>query len=280
MILNLRTIWTPVKGALKKLGLYDFLFRTVFENRLVLKVIACRIRYRRLVEIAKHKPKDKKIRVLFIVSEIAKWKEQSLYESMESSGEFYPIVGLSAWNRQAGLSNEDMDAVHCRAEAFFDRLGDRHVRTVTVDGGRKIFHSLSEFSPDIVFYTEPWAPCEKQNPDDVSKYALTYYVPYFVPNYGIVSWDCHQRFHQLLHGYFCLSQVWVNLYRSSLGFTAHATKFIPVGHPALDYFYRNRNRQPQMDYVIYAPHHSFPHKNRRHIQTYGTFEWNGLKMLG
>ena len=278
-MLTRQAVWAIIKSGLKKLGLYDFLFTTVFENRLLFKVIICRIRYKRLLKVAKRKPKDRKIRVLFIVSEIAKWKEQSLYEGMESSGQFYPVVGLSAWNRQNGLSNAELDAVHSRAEAFFDKLGNRHVRTVTVDGCRKVFHSLSEFNPDIVFYTEPWSPCERQNPDDVSKFALTYYVPYFVPNYGIISWDCHQRFHQLLHGYFCLSQEWCDLYRSSLRFTAHATKFIPAGHPALDYCYRNRDRKPQMDYVIYAPHYSFPHKNRKHVQTYGTFEWNGLKIL-
>ena len=104
-----------VKNLLKKLGVYTFFFRTVFENRLVFKSVQCAWRYRRLGQAAKRKPRGEKIRVLFIVSEIAKWKEQSLYEAMEQSGEFYPIVGISAWNKQSGLSVEELEAVHRRA---------------------------------------------------------------------------------------------------------------------------------------------------------------------
>ena len=167
-----------VKKLLKKMGVYTFFFRTIFENRLILKSFQCAWRYRRLAKAAKRKLRNEKIRVLFIVSEIAKWKEQSLYEAMEQSGEFYPVVGISAWNKQSGLSVEELDAVHKRAEAFFDKLGDRHVRTVTSENGQHVYHDLSEFNPDIVFYTEQWSPCPRQHPFDVSKYALTLFLPW------------------------------------------------------------------------------------------------------
>ena len=42
-----------------------------------------------------------KIKVLFIVSEIAKWKEQSLYEAMARSEDFDPMVAISAYNGQS-----------------------------------------------------------------------------------------------------------------------------------------------------------------------------------
>lgn len=273
-----RKIKELIKQVLRPVGVLS-LYTILRENAVAPKVFECRRRYAKHISRLRDSLNGRKIRVLFIVSEIAKWKEQSLYEEMESSGFLYPIVGLSAWNRQSSLSCEELEEVHLKASRFFERLGDRYVRTVTTKDGAKIFHDLTEFNPDIVFYTEPWSPCEKQSPDVVSKFALTYYVPYFVPNYGVVSWDCHQRFHQFLYGYFCLSESWVLLYKRSLMFTVHATKFWPTGHPALDCFYKERERKPTANFVIYAPHHSFPHKNRVHVQTYGTFEWNGMEML-
>ena len=268
-----------VKNLLKKLGVYTFFFRTVFENRLVFKSVQCAWRYRRLGQAAKRKPRGEKIRVLFIVSEIAKWKEQSLYEAMEQSGEFYPIVGISAWNKQSGLSVEELEAVHRRAEAFFDRMGDRCVRTVTCDNGEKTYHDLSEFNPDIVFYTEQWSPCPKQHPFEVSKYALTCFLPYYVPDFGITQIDCHQQVERMSWVYFCLGESWAKLYRRSLFLTCHCNKFVVTGHPALDTFYKQRDRRPKKNYVIYAPHFAFPHPLQQEYYLIGTFEWSGMEML-
>ena len=268
-----------IKSLLKKLGIYTFFFRTVFENRLILKSFQCACRYRRLVKAAKRKPKGEKIRVLFIVSEIAKWKEQSLYEAMEQSGEFHPVVGISAWNKQSGLSVEELEVVHKRAEAFFDKLGDQHVRTVTCKNGHHVYHDLSEFRPDIVFYTEQWSPCPKQHPFEVSKYALTCFLPYYVPDFGITQIDCHQQVERMSWVYFCLGEGWAKLYRRSLFLTCHCNKFVVTGHPALDTFYKQRDRQPKKNYVIYAPHFAFPHPLQQEYYLIGTFEWSGMEML-
>ena len=99
----IRKLLAPIKLLLQRLGLYTFFFEKVYENRLLGVSLACAGRYRKLLASARRKPRGEKIRVLFIVSEIAKWKEQSLYEAMERTGEFEPIVGLSAWNKQTGL---------------------------------------------------------------------------------------------------------------------------------------------------------------------------------
>lgn len=268
-----------VKFLLRRLGVYTFFFRTVFENRLILKSIQCFWRYRRLAKAAKRKPKGEKIRVLFIVSEIAKWKEQSLYEAMERSGEFDPIVGISAWNKQAGLSVDELEVVHKKAEEFFDKMGDRHVRTVTSENGAHVYHDLSEFKPDIVFYTEQWSPCPKQHPFEVSKYALTCFLPYYVPDFGITQIDCHQQVERMCWTYFCLGESWARLYRRSLLLTCHCNKFVVTGHPALDVFYKQRYRKPKEDYVIYAPHFSFPHPRQQEFYLIGTFEWSGMAIL-
>ena len=268
-----------LKKILKRMGVYTFLFRIIYENRLILKTLRCSWRYRCLTRSIRQKPKEEKIRVLFIVSEIAKWKEQALYEAMERSDVFHPIVGLSAWNKQHDLSPEELDKVHKRAEVFYDRLGDRHVRTVTCENGALVYHDLSEFKPDVVFYTEQWAPCPKQHPYEVSRYAFTCFLPYYVPDFGITQIDCHQEVERLSWVYFCLGNEWARLYRRSLFFTCHSCHFVVTGHPALDYFCAHRARLPKEEYVIYAPHFSFPHPLQQDFYLIGTFDWSGMEML-
>lgn len=267
-----------IRSVLGRLGILSTV-RILRGNGTALKVLVCKVRYAQLLKKAQNKPRHEKIRVLFIVSEIAKWKEQSVYEAMDRSGDFEPIVGLSAWNRQSGLSPIELDAVHKRAEEFFDRMGDRHVRTVKVVEGKKVFCDLSEFKPDIVYYTEPWSPCEGQDPYVVSKFALTVYTPYFTPNYGRLEWDCHLPLHRMLYGYFCLNEAWGRVFRRSLRYVVHSVKFIPLGHPGLDFLLR-QSKVENMEYVIYAPHHSFPHPRRADSeQNYSTFDWAHREIL-
>ena len=270
-----------VKLVLKKLGLSLFFYRLFIENRQTPEAWACAWRYRKLCKLARQKPKNEKIRVLFIVSEIAKWKEQSLYKAMESSGKFYPIVGISAWNNQSEkrLTAQEYEQVQGRAEAFFDKLGDRHVRTVTIESGQWVYHELSEFNPDIVFYTEQWAPCRKQRPYDVSRYALTCFLPYYVPDFGITQIDCHSEISRMAWTFFCLGESWVRLYRRSLWCVGYAAKFVVTGHPALDKFHYERDRLAKEGYVIYAPHFSYPWSKRWDRYVIGTFDWNGMAML-
>lgn len=270
-----------VKSFLKRAGMYDFFYQKVYENRVVFKVLKCAWRYHHLVRRAKSKPRNEKIRVLFIVSEIAKWKEQSLYEAMDKSADFFPIVGISAWNNQNErvISSSEYQRVQECAERFFDRLGDRHVRTITIENGNWVYHNLYEFSPDIVFYTEQWAPCRQQHPFDVSKCALTCFLPYYVPDFGIANYDCYQQVERMSWTYFCLAESWRRLYQRYLWFMSYTAKFIPTGHPALDYIGQNRDRTPEEGYVIYAPHWAFPHPGQDDIYIIGTFPWNGREIL-
>ena len=274
-------ILLPIRKFLKRIGLSLFLYQLLFENSKTLEVWACAWRSRKLRKLARCKPKSDKIRVLFIVSEIAKWKEQTLYEAMERSGDFYPIVGISAWNNQSAkhLTAHEYEQVQMRAEAFFDKMGDRHVRTVTIENGQWVYHDLSEFRPDIVFYTEQWSPCPKQHPYDVSKYALTCFLPYYVPDFGFPQIDCHSEVSRMAWTFFCLGKSWVLRYRTSMLYVSYAAKYVVTGHPALDRFHYGRARVPTEGYVIYAPHFSFPQAITWDRYCIGTFDWSGITML-
>lgn len=268
-----------IRIVVKALGLYS-LSVWYRENLHMVRAVICRFNYGKQLVRIRAKTKNEKIHVLFIVSEIAKWKEQKVYEQMERSGVFYPIVGLSAWNKQFELSPSELEVVYTRAEAFFDRLGDRHVRTVRIENGEKVFVDLREFNVDIVYYTEPWGACKGQTPWEVSEFALTFYTPYYVPNYGYLYQECHLPVQRYCYGYFCLGEAWKVLFEKSLRFVAHVCKFIPTGHPALDYFSCISNGKMEGDKIIYAPHFSFYNVNSPdYTQLYSTFDWNYKEIL-
>ena len=135
----------------------------------------------------------------------------------------------------------------------------------------KIF-PIKKFKPDIIFYQEPWANQTIQGPVVASKFALTYYIPYFIPNnatyieYGL-------RFHQYLHKYYVLNDLIKNFYASKMDNKGKNLKV--VGHTQLDYFYLNKNTKKEKKYVIYAPHWAINEAKTN----YATFEWNGKFLL-
>lgn len=277
----IRTFKKRLRRLLEKLHLMHFV-DMAREWQLYPKVVVCRRRYAQHIQRLREFPRDRKIKVLFVVSEIAKWKEQRVYEQMERSGFFEPVVGISAWNRQLEdvTSNVELVNVHRRAADFFARLGDRYVFTVTIENGVRIHHPLSEFHPDIVYYTEPYGPCPKQDPFSVSEYALTIFTPYFTPNYGILEWDCHRLVHRLVYAYTALNEAWCKVFERSLRITPHVARFIPVGHPALDFFANAADYHAKKNFVIYAPHYSFPNpKCPEYDQKYSTFDWNHKEIL-
>ena len=226
-----------------------------------------------------------KIKVLFIVSEIAKWKEQSLYEAMARSEDFDPVVAISAYNGQSEgqVPNDRLEDVLLAAEAFFDRMGDRHVRAVKITGGKRIFSDLSEFNPDIVYYTEPWMGSEsRQTPEWVSSFALTCYSPYYVPNYSSLKEACKLPLHRFLWNYYCMGESEAKYFTSAYYPFRNwrtTTRFVGVGHPALDYFHLNQRRSSGSKTIIYAPHCTIAGGVPTWIHHYGTFRWSGNYML-
>ena len=277
-----------IKCVLKSIGLLrvsqnlnhkrNMLFSNIGFMR---RVALCRFRYWRHVRRIRHMPKSSKVRVLFIVSEIAKWKEQSLYEAMEASDVFEPIVGISAWNQQDEnrCPDNELDEVLLKAESFFDRMKDRHVRTVRTHP--REYSDLSEFNPDIVFYTEPWGPGEGQDAESVSSIALTCFLPYYIPAWGNVERNCRLPLHFFLWRFFAQNEIWARYWKKHCHWLTYVPKFIPTGHPALDCFAEFAHKSTDMrDCVIYAPHHSIYVEGARPMPQYiSTFKETGHAIL-
>lgn len=212
--------------------------------------------------------KEKKYRVGFLVAHIQKWKCQSVFDLMKKENGLTPVIVVvpDFWKDDA------IETIKMRMAEIQEYCQRRNMDyVVSWDDARKEATPLDSFDLDIVFYEQPWDINKIHQIKQVSKRSLTCYVPYYVPNYGNLEYDC-KAFHQQLFRYYVFNQSWKDLYLSKMGGCEDV--LCPVGHPTLDFYLENKNQENKR-YVIYAPHHSFGSSSIG----FGTFEWSGRAIL-
>ena len=217
-----------------------------------------------------------KIKILFLISDAAKWKMQTVFDAMAKSERFDPFIAVSqfGWHESRAAAEE----TGRQTMRFFQNRGMPVVDACSDESHRAI--ALDAFSPDIVFYGQPWDIEPEHDPAAVSKYALTFYVPYYVPNFTPQSFDYALPFHRTVFRYFLMNEFCVKAYREAMGTLTAAGEMVAVGHPMLDNFSEKDSACNNNDgVVIYAPHWSFPHKDNPNAANISTFLWTGRPML-
>lgn len=229
--------------------------------------------YGKLIEKFKHT--DGKIRVLFLVNEISKWKAQSLYDLMDKSDRFEPIIAITISDVQEKITKEEGASIIEKCYDFFaNKKGMNTVIAWDLKNDKPI--DLKKFHPQIVFFQQPWWLAKKQEPRKVRQYALVCYIPYYVPNYGILSMD-YMEFHSNLFRYYVQNKAWENFYKLKLGTVGQ--NIYGLGHTVLDKYYLETNSENTKHYVIYAPHWSIRSDKNSNEEFYSTFNWNGKFIL-
>lgn len=251
---------------------YRVLFRPAVEFlQCLLFCPVLRIRYGKQCRRIRKKSEGGRIRVLFPISNLAKWKMQSLFDLMAKTSGFEPVMALTIMDVENDLSDEDKRARIRQMEVYFGAKGMGYVVAYDTLAGAAL--SFRRFTPDIVFYQQPWLIAKCQEPIRVSRYALTCYVPYFVQNYGALDMDCLLVFHRMLWRYFILNESWAKEFMKAQGLL-RSGKVLGAGHPMLDTLADTWADSPGDGCVIYAPHWSC-----RTGERYSTFLDNGREML-
>ncbi len=254
-------------------------FRLVKSLRTYARLCVVRRNYKRVLARLQNEAKHRKIRVLFMANELSKWKVQSLYDLMGKSGRYELMIGLHLSGRYWNYPEKERLADYERNRKYFEGLGCRCVNAVSTC--EKKF-DLRELNPDIIFYQQPLSEVYKEcDPEEVSKYALTCYIPYFVANYGYPEIECRRWFHRMLWRHFVLNEHWVKFYSAATPESLIAGKMMGLGHTSLDAFYLDGGKTEGEDYIIYAPHWSFDHPGNQYYNKFavGTFLETGKIIL-
>lgn len=238
----------------------------------------CRIRYELVLRKLRKRVRERKLNVLFLVNEISKWKAQRLYELLEKDEHFSPIIGLTFADIDWELSQDERINKRQALKNFFTSKAMRIVEVC--DEINMDVIDLRNIHVDIVFYQQPWRLHKKQKPHILSRYHLTCYFPYYVPNYSLLTTDCQQGFHYLLWKYYHLSYDWVLTISKYVPQCVRSVKLVPTGHPMLDVIRDySTNETDSQKKVIYAPHWSVYSEHFDNDERYSTFQHNGREIL-
>ena len=209
------------------------------------------------------------LNVVFYVYDEAKWKAQSVYDLMIQDERFNPKIVVTKNCAVEGNANYQTTEDVKRCYEFFKN------KEMNVEYGYDIekdnFIPFQNFNSDIIIYSHPWYVYKTQGPVVCSKFALTYYIPYFI----VIAekwFEYDLRFHKYLFKHYVLSEEVQKSYGSKMPNKGKNLK--AVGHPILDYYYLNKEEK-EKKYTIYAPHWTVCGDNIR----FGTFDWSGHKIL-
>ena len=209
--------------------------------------------------------------VAFYVYDDTKWKSQSVYDLMMSDEKFEPYIFVTKCNAPKDNCNYQTNKDYEKVYNFFINRNMRVIRGYDTDKERFIPFAEMTPQPDIIIYQHPWYVETSQGPVVCSKFALTYYIPYFIATTNMyIEYDL--RFHQYVYKHYILNDLIKQEFAKKM--RNKADNVVVVGHPQLDEFYLDKTPE-ESKYVIYAPHWSVCGNNIR----LSTFDWSGKIIL-
>lgn len=217
-----------------------------------------------------------KIVVAFCVSEIAKWKSQSLYDQLSQTDTYHPVIFVYPSPLELLNNSSCIDSLLAEKIRFFTDRGMDVINVWDSTSNRCVIPKVS--CPDIVFYQQPWDIPPFPTPLETANYALSFYIPYYLVNNFDIELETGRLLHRLVFGYIVQNEEHAMLYDSKLRHRHYAGKRLGLGHTIVDTL-TTRIAEQEDDYVIYAPHFSFPIPGLKRPVTYSSFLENGKLIL-
>lgn len=233
-----------------------------------LQVALCRFRYRLRLSVCRKKYRaHQSLRVVFLLSDLCKWKLQSLYDELERSEWAVPLIAISA--RGDWWLHPEYEPLQREMIEYFGKRGMRYEVVASFQSKHHV--PLRSLEPDIVFYSQPYDWPAEYLPVTVSRYSLTCYVPYFVPSHEEIPLHYALPVHRMVYRFFHQNAQWESLLRGLTRPGFYAGKVVGLGHPFLDFYHWHGAHSDPHGYTIYAPHWSFDHPNNQNTQNISTF---------
>lgn len=218
----------------------------------------------------------RKIIVAFCVSEIAKWKSQTLYDQLVQTETYRPLIFVYPSLLEIDSKDTTIDSFLERKIDFFKAKGMEVVNVWDSFSNKCVIPEVSR--PDIVFYQQPWDTPPFPTPSEIADYALSFYIPYYLVNNFDLELETGQLLHRLVFGYIMQNEEHAQLCASELQKRHYAGRCLGLGHTIVDNL-TSKVAEQEEDYVIYAPHFSFPVPGVERPLFYSTFLDNGKLIL-
>lgn len=216
------------------------------------------------------------VNVFFFVSEIAKWKAQSLYDLMKADSRFSPWICVYPMRKELDLSDEQLTRI---IEDKFSYFHDKNMRVVNIWNTAKKCIDWTTFKHcGLVFYQQTWDVPPAPTPIQISTKYLTFYIPYYLVNNYNKNLELCMSLHRQVFRYIVQSDSVKNFFYKEVSRYKFAGKLVGLGHTSTDGF-QTIVRTKQDFTVIYAPHFSIPYNSPDRPLFYSTFLENGELIL-
>ena len=169
-----------------------------------------RRRYSQTLSRLRQEYGKRKLRVGFLVSEEAKWKGQSLYDLMQNSNKFAPVILIyptkAEMKKSIAVQRRSVDT-----KMDFFRAHDMNVLNIW-DYETQSHIPIEKMDVDILFYQQAWDLPPAPSPVAVASKALTFYFPYYLVNYYDLKLETEMMLHHYVYRYVVFSQQQVDMY--------------------------------------------------------------------
>ena len=211
-----------------------------------------------------------KIKVGFLINELAKWKYQSLYNELAQDDNFEPVILVTELKKHhSSVKNYQNTVEDCYNYFKAKNLNVRYAYDIK----NKRYLSTKEFDVDILFYEQPWNIDIKQRPDYASQQMLTCYTSYGM-NIINFSIEYMNNFHSLLWTMFIENESLIPHFSQTTN--EEIKNCYAVGCPILDEYHHVKiDKNKTKPLIIYAPQHSFEKASLR----CATFHHNSKEIL-
>ena len=220
-----------------------------------------------LKKIKEKYAQNKKIKVGFLISENAKWNAENLYNLLDKSKFFEPIIIITA--HTSLHLNKDLNKTPVQENYnFFKEQGKRVIYAYNEQDHKYI--PLKDLDIDILFYQQPWGIDISQSIDEISSSMITCFYSYGLT---ILKGDVEVRpFHEKLFYYFVANEQTKKLLKEME--LKCLDNLNIIGYPKLDAYNNLKKALSEKKTIIYAPHHSY---NKGYLV--GTFDFTGEEIL-
>ena len=225
-------------------------------------------KHQALLSVAKSK---EKLRVVFLALHKSVWKVDKIFKRMLADACFEPLILVCPYMTYGEERMwQDMNEVY----EFFAAKGYPVLLSYAMQGQRWI--SLSELSPDVVFFTNSHRITRREYYEDAYASYLTCYLPYYT---DIASgYDVYDSYNKVFH-----NVVW-KIFHADENAVSRARRYssnkganvVLSGSPFLEGFFDEDGvcsnpwgaRALGKKRIIYAPHQAITNENNLHLSTF------------
>lgn len=232
------------------------------------------LRYKDLLLKLSQKIKKQKLKIIFLNTECEKWQYQSLYETFEKDNRFEVQVIISPIKKLLKKRKSFLNYIE-QTEKCYQYFKNKKMNVAYgFDFENKKYIDLKTFSPDIIFYEQPWDIPDIQLPVNTSAYALTMYANYgAATTKGTNEYAGSPLFKEVFR-YF-LDNKFIKPFLIEKGLKEEC--LVESGSLKNDGYFRKIDesniiwKTTHKKRIIWAPHFSFFANSQLR---YGTFDWN------